>query len=141
ILYIEPMYAERNSANSIPQLVRVLVSYRPPNQTVPSNGFGATLAEAMDQIFGAGTGSAATTPGVDATPRQGAGVPQVPTQPQGVTPPAAPPPSQARDAAVAELNSSLDNVKNAQRSGNLADLGAAFERLQRAIDAYQAAGK
>jgi uncharacterized protein len=72
--------------------------------------------------------------------------PTVPAPQEGTaaTPAPGPAPSQIpapnRDAAVVELDAALTNVRNAQQSGDLAQLGSAFERLQAAIDAYQAAG-
>lgn len=147
ILYVEPLYTERNTNEStFPQLSRVLVSYREPGpQGGVKVGYAPTLAEALDQVFGTGTGSAATAPGGDAAtapPNGGSGeaAPPVEEAP-GVTPPIPPVPgAPAKDAAVTELNAALGNVRSAQSSGNLAELGGAFDRLQKAIDAYQAAG-
>ncbi|TSD97401.1 membrane protein [Skermania sp. ID1734] len=148
ILYVEPLYTERNTQGSsaFPQLSRVLVSYRDPGpQGGVKVGYAPTLAEALDQVFGTGAGSAATAPGGDAaTGGQQQGQAPPPADQQGAAPttPNPPPtgPSPSRDAAVSELNSALANVKAAQQSGNLSDLGAAFDRLQKAIDDYQRAG-
>ena len=48
--------ADSASRTAYPQLARVLVSYG------DKVGFGATLSEALDQVFGAGTGERATQP-------------------------------------------------------------------------------
>ena len=153
ILYVEPLYTERNSQagnnSTFPQLSRVLVSYREPGpQGGVKVGYAPTLAEALEQVFGSGVGSAATAPGGDATtalqtedvaPSTVPGQDQ--TQAAGIVPPPAPAPSSpTRDAAVAELDAALANVYSAQQSGDLGQLGSAFDRLQRAVDAYQAAG-
>ncbi|KAA0024052.1 membrane protein [Antrihabitans cavernicola] len=147
ILYVEPLYTERNTNEStFPQLSRVLVSYREPGaQGGVKVGYAPTLAEALDQVFGAGTGGAATAPGGDAASAPPAGSAEAPpaNEQAGATPPVGPipgAPAPNKDAAVAELNAALGNVRSAQSSGNLADLGGAFDRLQKAIDAYQAAG-
>jgi uncharacterized protein len=146
ILYVEPLYTERlaqGNAATFPQLSRVLVSYR--DNGIIKIGYKPTLKAALDVVFGEGIGAAATTPGGDASSEPPAvGVPPVvpPTTPEGGTPPPAgtPPPSGNLQQAVVDLDSALENVRNAQRSGNFSDLGTAFDRLQQAIDAYEAAG-
>ena len=59
LLFVEPVYIERaNQESSYPQLARVLVFY---NDQV---GFGPSLSEALDEVFGPGAGAGATpTPG------------------------------------------------------------------------------
>jgi uncharacterized membrane protein (UPF0182 family) len=137
ILYVEPWYLERNSSNaSFPQLVKVLASY---NGNV---GYEATLGDALNSMQ-PGLGAAATQqPGQTATtpPQQST---QPPQQQSGAQPPPAVPPtgsSVARDAAVQELNTALKGVNDAQKSGNLGQLGAAFQALQKAIDDYNKSG-
>ena len=71
VLYVEPLYTERISTNpnssTFPQLSRVLVSVREPRAGGGVGvGYAPTLAEALDQVFGPGTGRAATAPGGDA---------------------------------------------------------------------------
>ncbi len=136
ILYVEPWYLERNSSNaSFPQLVKVLASY---NGNV---GYEATLGDALNSMQ-AGLGAAATQqPGQSSStppPNQSA-----PSPGQGGTlPPALPPTgsSAARDTAVQELNSALKGVNDAQKSGDLGQLGTAFQALQKAIDDYNKSG-
>ncbi|MEV6390311.1 UPF0182 family protein [Nocardia xishanensis] len=145
ILYVEPLYTERNSGpntSTFPQLARVLVSYRDPATGSVLVGYEPTLAAALDKIF-PGSGSAATAPGAEAPNQQGT---TPPPNNQGATapPPAqgtAPPPPNAKDAAVLELDAALRNVRDAQRSGDLGTLGAAFARLEQAIKAYEATGR
>jgi uncharacterized membrane protein (UPF0182 family) len=148
ILYVEPMYTERSSTgqntSTFPQLSRVLVSYREPP---PSNsvrvGYAPTLAQALDQVFGAGTGAVATAPSAaEGTPPDLDGGTPPAIQGGAPTPAApAPPPSSNVAAAVAELDASLDALTAAQRSGDFAAYGDALARVQRAVAAYEAIPK
>jgi uncharacterized protein len=129
MLYVEPLYTERIStaANSstFPQLSRVLVSVREPRAGGGVRvGYAPTLAEALDQVFGPGTGRAATAPGGDAAT---APPPQTgrPAPPQAVLPQPGP---EGSPATVAELKEAL------------AELRAALDRLQRAVDKYETGG-
>ncbi|MFC9549569.1 UPF0182 family protein [Rhodococcus sp. NPDC056960] len=143
ILYVEPLFTERLTstaeASTFPQLARVLVSYREPGTGGVRVGYAPTLAEALDQVFGAGTGAVATTPGGDATTPPPIGG-QPPAPPPGAPP--APPPaaSDQLTAAVLELNAALANLREAQHTGDFTTYGAALDRLQQAIDTYLAAG-
>lgn len=156
ILYVEPLYTERSTTNTstFPQLSRVLVSYRDPDDGGVRVGYAPTLAEALNQVFPAGTGDLATAPGGrpeqpqaeaevqsdTSTGTQEAGA--ATTQPAPATTTTAPPPASSGDqgAAISELNSALAEVRAAQSSGDLGRLGAAFDRLQQAIDAYNSSG-
>lgn len=146
ILYVEPMYTERSSTGSststFPQLSRVLVSYREPGQGGGVRvGYAPTLGEALDQVFGSGAGSAATAPGGEAASPPPAPTGQTPPPQVGAAPAPAPAPAPANvSAAVAELNAALANLRAAQQSGDFAAYGAALNRLQKAVDGYQAAG-
>ncbi|PQP15913.1 membrane protein, partial [Rhodococcus opacus] len=96
--------------------------------------------EALDQVFGTGTGAVATAPGGDATtPPPTGGQPPAPPPPGA---PPAPPPatSDQLTAAVLELNNALANLREAQHTGDFTTYGAALDRLQHAIDTYLAAG-
>ncbi|ULD38889.1 UPF0182 family protein [Rhodococcus qingshengii] len=140
-LYVEPLFTERLTTqvdgSTFPQLSRVLVSYREPGTGGVRVGYAPTLAEALDQVFGSGTGTIATPPGGDAR--------AAPSSPPtvGATPPdGGEPPSVDQDAltdAVVELNRALAEVRLAQQQG-FAAYGAALERLQSAIDTYLANG-
>ncbi len=140
ILYVEPWYLERNAgpnSASFPQLVKVLASY---NDKV---GYQSTLGDALNEVQ-AGLGEAtAAQPGQAATtPSEGQGStapePSTPNTPPPAIPPATG--SAGRDAAVQQLNDALKSVEDAQKSGDLGQLGKALESLQTAIDGYNKAG-
>ncbi|MGW5514026.1 UPF0182 family protein [Nocardia africana] len=143
ILYVEPWYLERNSGPttaSFPQLVKVLASYG------DKVGYQSTLGDALNDVqdgLGAATtqqpGQAAINP-----PGQQGSTSPAPSN-QNAPPPSttSPPPtsgSAGKDAAVKELNDALKGVEDAQKSGDLGQLGKALEGLQKAIDAYNKAG-
>ncbi|QLY33014.1 UPF0182 family protein [Nocardia huaxiensis] len=131
-LYAEPWYLERasGSANSasFPQLVRVLTTYD------GKLGYAPTSAEALREV-GLDAGSATVVP-----PSQGSANPPN----QGGTPPnqgtVTPPATTGKDEAVKQIDAALKAVTDAQKSGDLAALGKAFEQLQTAINAYNKAG-
>jgi uncharacterized membrane protein (UPF0182 family) len=137
LLYVEPLYVQGTAENSFPLLQKVLVNYG------DRVGYADTFAEALDQVFGDGAGNAAADSGNEGT---------TPTPAPEVTPPsdsAAPTPTppddgngdgDARDAAVADINSALTALAEAQRSGDFEGIGRAQSDLQAAIEAYQAAG-
>jgi uncharacterized protein len=129
VLYVEPLYTERIStapnSSTFPQLSRVLVSVREPRAGGGVRvGYAPTLAEALDQVFGPGVGRAATAPGGDAgtPPRTG---PPATAQP----PPVIAPPVPGSPAP------SVEELKEA-----LAEVRAALERLERAVDSYEPGG-
>ncbi|MFC7448923.1 UPF0182 family protein [Rhodococcus daqingensis] len=128
VLYVEPLFTERISSaqngSTFPQLARVLVSYREPGATGGVRvGYGATLAEGLDQLFGPGTGRAATAPGGDAATAPPEGEPIVPA-PGPPAPAPVPAPAEVNPATVAELNRAIQEMRDA------------LERLQRAVDTY-----
>ncbi|WP_280252721.1 UPF0182 family protein [Nocardia abscessus] len=134
VLYVEPLFTERISttpnASTFPQLARVLVSYREPGTGGVLVGYAPTLAEALDQVFGPGTGRLATPPG------GGPGVPlppgQQPTGPQPTGPQPAQPPTEAGrqdQAKIAELNAQIDEIR------------AALERLQKQLNELDRNGR
>jgi uncharacterized protein len=141
VLYVEPLYTERIStapnSSTFPQLSRVLVSMREPGATGGVRvGYAPTLAEALDQVFGPGTGRAATAPGGDAAtapPPPEAGRPDRPAAPPAAppAPPAAAVPSPPGDAptTAAELRQAL------------AELRVALDRIEKAVDAYGTGGR
>jgi uncharacterized membrane protein (UPF0182 family) len=139
VLYVEPLYTERISTNpsssTFPQLSRVLVSFREPRADGGVRvGYAPTLAEALDQVFGAGTGRAATAPGGDAataTPAQSGR----PALPPAVPPAAAPPRPAAPPTGPGESPATAAELREA-----LAELRAAVERLEEAIGAIEAPG-
>ncbi|QKT12478.1 UPF0182 family protein [Rhodococcus sp. W8901] len=138
ILYVEPLYTQRNSANAFPQLARVLVSFT--DTTGIRVGYAPTLAEALDQVFGSGTGNVATAPSGEQGPSQ----PEQNGQTAPTTPTPAPPQGgQApnKEAAVAELDAALKNLQTAQQGGDFKAYGDALDRLQKAVQDYQTAGR
>ncbi|RVW05316.1 UPF0182 family protein [Rhodococcus xishaensis] len=132
ILYVEPLYTQRNSPNAFPQLARVLVSFTDTNGI--RVGYAPTLAEALDQVFGSGTGNAAVDQSREAA--------TAPTPQNGEAQPTPQPATQATDraAAVAQLDSALSNLQNAQQRGDFKAYGDALDQLQEAVQAYQNAG-
>lgn len=142
ILYVEPIYTQRNSANAFPQLARVVVSFT--DTTGIRVGYAPTLAEALDQVFGSGTGNAATAPsGATPTPsEQNTGQATTPTSPTTTPAPTPPVGGQTPDkaAAVAQLDSALASLQAAQSRGDFKAYGDALDQLQKAVQAYQNAG-
>ncbi len=143
ILYVEPWYLERNSGPttaSFPQLVKVLASYG------DKVGYQSTLGDALNDVqdgLGAATTQQPGQAAINPPGQQGSTSP--PPSNQNTAPPSttAPPPttgSAGKDAAVKELNDALKGVEDAQKSGDLGQLGKALEGLQKAIDDYNKAG-
>jgi uncharacterized membrane protein (UPF0182 family) len=139
IIYVEPWYLERNAGQnsaSFPQLVRVLASYG------DKVGYEATLGDALNDVWD-GLGNTATQqPGQAAINPPGENNTPPPPAQGVVPPPVTPSPATpgAKDAAVRELNDALKGVQVAQKSGDLGQLGKAFDTLQKAIDDYNKAG-
>jgi len=130
LLYVEPLYIERSAqSSSYPQLARVLVSYN--NQV----GYGATLADALDQVFGAGAGSGTTAPdqGTTTSPPTSTAPTPVPTGtapvPGGTSP----------QDAVTNLNKALQDFNTAKSSGDLGAIGQSLTKVDAAVKAYQQA--
>ncbi|MGU3431479.1 UPF0182 family protein [Actinomycetes bacterium M1A6_2h] len=134
LLYVEPVYASRaNDSSSYPQLIRVLVSYG------GRVGYAPTLSEALNQAIGQGAGTPATVP--TQTPSDtGSQTSSAPSSSAAPSTSQSPQTPANRDAAVAGLNTALQNVRAAQTSGNLAQLGDALNALQSAVDQYNASG-
>ena len=140
ILYVEPLYTQRNCG----QLDVPAVGARPgqyqPTPTGIRVGYAPTLAEALDQVFGSGTGNVATAPSGEQGPSQ----PEQNGQTAPTTPTPAPPQGgQApnKEAAVAELDAALKNLQTAQQGGDFKAYGDALDRLQKAVQDYQTAGR
>ena len=109
-------------------------------------GYGPTVSSALDGIFGAGAGATAAAPapagGTAGKPADGAAA-LVPAAVPSPAPVAVPPGgvtlSPAKAAALNEVQSALSAVKDAQRSGNFAQYGAALQRLDEAMNRYEGA--
>jgi uncharacterized membrane protein (UPF0182 family) len=158
LLYVAPVYASpgaSDAASSYPRLIRVAMLY---NDRV---GYGPTVRDALDKLFGPGAGATATGPAPTDLP--GGQPPAAPPATDG-TPSASPPPSSgqapevptpiavvppgpggttqlsaAKAAALQEVNAALDAVRQAQQSGNFAQYGQALQRLDDAMNKYQTA--
>lgn len=146
LLYVAPVYASpgaSDAASSYPRLIRVAMMY---NDKV---GYGPTVRDALNGIFGPGAGATATGPAPTDVP---AGTPPPAAVPGAVQPPAAapqPPPvamqspgvpltlSPAKAAALQDVNAALDGMHAAQQSGNFAQYGAALQKLDDAMAKYR----
>jgi uncharacterized membrane protein (UPF0182 family) len=127
LLYVEPVYIERaNQESSYPQLARVLVSY---NGRV---GYDASLAGALDDVFGPGAGAAVPdVPGAPSDPPTDGAAPPPPAGDGAVNPELA--------AAASEISAALGQLRSAQQSGDFAAQGQALEALDAAVQRFQAA--
>jgi uncharacterized protein len=141
LLYVEPLYVRGSGENSFPLLQKVLVNFG------DRIGYGDTLAEALDQVFGAGAGQVANDSDEDTTvdgeESEGPTSPPAtdePTEPADPTPTAPGGDGGAtQEEAVADINAALADLEAAQRDGDFAAQGQALEELQAAVKAYQAA--
>jgi uncharacterized membrane protein (UPF0182 family) len=111
-------------------------------------GYGPTVSQALDGIFGSGAGATAADPGpIDGLPgakpptdgEQKAQAVEVPTPPVAVVPPGGLNLSATKAAALQEVQSALGAVREAQRSGNFAQYGAALQRLDEAMGKFDSA--
>ncbi len=151
LLYVAPVYASpgaSDAASSYPRLIRVAIMYG------DKVGYGPTVRQALDGVFGAGAGATATGPApvpgsAPAAPKPAAN-PNVPAaqQPEVPTPVAAVPPgpggpvqlSGPKAAALQEIQSAMKAVKEAQQSGDFAAYGEALQKLDDAMSQYDSAG-
>jgi uncharacterized membrane protein (UPF0182 family) len=131
LMYVQPLYVEGTGENSFPLLRKVLVNYG------GRVGYADTLAEALDQVFGAGAGESATdsdgtvAPDEPATPPEGSDEAPAPPAGDGTDP--------TLEQAVSDLDAALEALSEAQRSGDFGAQGEALDGLQAAVEAYQAA--
>jgi len=126
-LFVEPIYLQPKTDLPYPKLARVLVSFG------KQVGFAPTLDEALDQVFGAGTGAAATKPD------QGGSTSTTSPPTSTTNQPPASGGSSELDNAVKAIEAALGHLRTAQQSGNFADWGKAAEELDAATKAYDAA--
>ncbi len=148
LLYVTPVYASpgtSDAASTYPRLIRVAMMY---NDKV---GYGPTVSQALDGIFGAGAGATATGPAPAVGPGQPAAddgtaaalvpaaVPETPEAPPAALPPGGATLSPAKAAALAEVDSAMTAVQQAQRSGNFAQYGEALQRLDEAMGKFDSA--
>jgi uncharacterized membrane protein (UPF0182 family) len=154
LLYVAPVYASpgaSDAASSYPRLIRVAMMY---NDKV---GYGPTVRDALTELFGPGADATATGPAPTLLPNgQQPAAPPAGGQPPTGQPPAnqsAPevpvpigsPPggsaqlSSAKAAALQEINTALDGLRQAQEGGNFGSYGEALQRLDDAVKKYQSA--
>ena len=134
LLYVEPLYVQGTGENSFPLLQKVLVNFG------DRVGYADTLEDALDQVFGPGTGESAT--GGETTPPDDGTTTPTPTPPASpTTPPAGGDTGSnpALDQAAADIAAAIDALETAQRAGDFEGQGRALADLQDAVDAYQAA--
>ena len=126
LLYVEPIYIQqKNDPNSFPQLARVLVYFG------GKVGFASTFDAALDQVFGPGSGDAATQPGDDPST-----TPPTTTPPGGTTQP--PTGNPEVDKALADIGVAIDGLSKARQADDYAAEGKALGDLKAAIARYQA---
>ena len=136
LLYVEPLYVQGSGEGSFPLLQKVLVNFG------DRIGYADTLAEALDQVFGAGAGEVATDSGEVPPTSDGPSEPTTTTEP---TPAPTPAPdggsatTPEMDKAVTDINAALSALKDAQRNGDFEGQGRALADLEAAVAAYQAA--
>src|SRR3712207_4566174 len=111
LLYVQPLYVEGTGENSFPLLRKVLVNYG------DRVGYANTLAEALDQVFGAGAGEAAVDNEEAPAPTDQPDTPEAPVPPADGGPPPPTPPGMQQ--AVGATNSPLAAPEAAQPNGHL----------------------
>lgn len=133
LLYVQPVYVRSTEGTSIPLLRKVLVAFG------DDIGYGDTLQEALDQVFGgdsgADTGDAGTPP-VDGEPPAD-GEPGTPPDDGAGTPPADA--QQRLDEALQAAGQALTESREALAANDFAAYGEAQDRLAAAIEAATAA--
>ena len=135
LLYVEPLYVRGTGDSGFPLLQRVLVNFG------DRIGYANTLAEALDQVFGAGAGEVATDSDEAPPPEDGEAEPTPPpAEPTEPTPDGdGTAPTAEMDQAVEDINAALDALRTAQRAGDFEGQGQALADLDAAVAAYQAA--
>ena len=149
LLYVAPVYASpgaSDAASSYPRLIRVAMMYG------DKVGYGPTVRDALDGIFGAGAGATATGP-APAAPRASRAAGWSPraqrqrrrrrptargAEPggRGATGAGQVQLSGPKAAALQEIETAMEAVKQAQQSGNFAEYGEALQRLDDAMTKY-----
>ncbi|WP_033430143.1 UPF0182 family protein [Saccharothrix syringae] len=130
LLYVEPVYIERTSQNTqFPQLYKVLVSFG------DKVGYAPTLSEALEQVL-SGASAQVPDPGNGQQPPTSTSTNPSTTQ---TAPPGGDGQLSERDQAARDIRTAIDRVKAAQASGNFAELGNAYDALDKALKRYEAA--
>jgi uncharacterized membrane protein (UPF0182 family) len=126
LMYVEPIYIQRNDPNSFPQLAKVLVYYN--GHVGFKNTFHAALADAL----GAG-GQQQQKPEQSQEQQQ---PPSASKQPPGSNVN-----NQKLDKAVSGIQKALAELRSAQQSGDFGAIGKAYQDLQDATNAFKQAKK
>ncbi|MPZ66760.1 MAG: membrane protein [Pseudonocardiaceae bacterium] len=130
LLYVEPIYVERADQElSFPQLNRVLVFYG------DRLGYAPTLAEALDEVL-PGAGAAAPSPEDQQDEQQADDQAETPS-PGGPGPGTDASPEMSQ--AVGDINTALEQLRQAQSAGEFAAQGQALADLDAAVQRYQEA--
>jgi uncharacterized membrane protein (UPF0182 family) len=131
-LYAEPLYVQASGSTGYPILQRVLVAYG------DKIGYGANLADALDNLShgpvgvsllngGLGAGTSQSTPAPSTSP---------PATSSPSTEPTTPPVTGSQAQVVQQLNAALAKLQAAYRSGDFAAIGQAQADVQRLTTAY-----
>lgn len=144
-MYVEPIYVQQRDAQSYPQLARVLVSFG------GRIGFAATLNDALDQVFGEGSGEAATgpeagEPGGDSGGGQGDNQQDGNNQTDNQQSPGSGDSNgqngggtgnQEMNSVVEDIQSALEKLRTAQEEGDFQAQGEALSELDAATRRYE----
>ncbi|MFI1989669.1 UPF0182 family protein [Actinoplanes sp. NPDC020271] len=122
ILYVEPVYVKSTQANAPPQLQKVLMSYGDGSNAVLADNLTDGL-KALAKLSKPGTGNT----GTGTTP---------PTNTQPTTPPTL---SGGLAQAAADVDTAIEKLRNAQKSGDFAAQGQALKELDEAMTRFQQA--
>src|SRR5439155_16912569 len=127
LMYVMPVYVQ-GSGNPYPLLRRVIVSF---GDTV---AFETSLTAALDQVFGPGSGTQVPPP---------PGTPSSTPPPSGMPSTSAPPGSgsAALADAVAAIQTALDHLQTATRTGDFAGIGSAQKELADAVARFETVSK
>ncbi|HWC80608.1 MAG TPA: UPF0182 family protein [Pseudonocardiaceae bacterium] len=136
ILFVEPIYIQRADSTGFPQLVYVLTGFSGGTTGNIPVGFQPTLTAALNDVF-----SQTSANGGGTTSGQSPGSPSTaPSTPSTTTPTTAPANSNpGMSKAVDDINTALQNLLNAEHSGNFQQIGDAQQALQNAISEYKSA--
>jgi uncharacterized protein len=127
ILYVEPVYVKSTQANAPPLLQKVLMSYGDGSKVVLEDN----LTEGLKALAELGKTGTTTNPGTSTNPGT------TPPSTQPTTPPTALPGDLA--TAAADVDKAIENVRNAQKSGDFATYGEALKQLDEAMNRFQQA--
>ncbi len=133
-LYVEPLYVQKSGVNGFPVLQRILVSYG------SKIGYADSLTKALGDLRpGHSTGETLTALGTtnpaDNNPPSSSPTPT----PSGSS--SGPTGSASADQLLVQLNTALNELQAAYKSGDFARIGAAQADVQKKLEAYLAATK